>query len=219
MKQYSDMSQQFLKVVTTWCFTLLIMNSSYIAFTFYEIADVSLMTTSQQNSCIIIGVFLHFFLITSFCLAMSISIIQYFIFYKSFKIFKYIYLKAVLFSLVVPITAVSIVLGIDKNAYINTNKYCWLNSPYSIYTVIIPIGLIMIVNVTFFLIIVVNYSKISKKRDKYVHVRQETEVEFKRGIRKEILLILTCFLNSSKIVLNFCLCFFCCVMFFFLFFN
>jgi len=198
MKQYSDMSQQFLKVITTWCLTLLIMNCSYIAFNFFEITDIDEMTTSQQNSCIAIGVFLHFFLIASFCLAMSISIIQYFIFFKSFKIFKFIYLKAFLFSITVPAISISIVLGINKNAYIHTNNYCWLNPPYSIYAVIIPIGLITIVNLTFFLVIVSSYSKIAKKRDKYVHVKQESEVEFKKGMTREVLLILTCFLNSSK---------------------
>ena len=121
-KQYSDMSNQFLKIITTWCFALLIMNSAYIAFTVYTIDDINKLTDLQKNSCIVIGVFLHFFLIASFCLALSISIIQYFIFYKSFKIFKMIYLKAVLFSLVIPSIAVAIVLGIDTNAYINDNK-------------------------------------------------------------------------------------------------
>lgn len=95
------MSNQFLRIITTWCISLLIMNGAYIAFTFFDFngAEIDEMKTSQRNSCIIIGVFLHFFLIASFCFALCISIVQYFIFYKSFKIFKFIYLKAVMFSL------------------------------------------------------------------------------------------------------------------------
>ena len=99
-KQYSQMSNQFLKIITTWCLSLLIMNGAYLAFTFFDFnVEIDQMTTYQKNSCIVIGVFLHFFLIASFCFALCISIIQYFIFYKSFKIFKFIYIKAVLFSL------------------------------------------------------------------------------------------------------------------------
>lgn len=74
-----------------------------------------------------------------------------------------------------------------------------MNAPYSIYAVITPIAIIMIINIIFFLMISINYSKIARKRDKYVSVRQGAEAEFNRGIKKEILLILTCFLNSSKL--------------------
>lgn len=100
-REYTSMSNQFLKVITTWCFSLLAMNAAYLAFAFFDFSETkaSEMTTAKKNSCIAIAVILHYFLLSSFCFALSISIIQYFIFFKSFKIFKHIYVKAVAFSL------------------------------------------------------------------------------------------------------------------------
>jgi hypothetical protein len=96
MKAYAKMSNQFLRLLTTWCFTILILDATYLAFTFFNYNNLS---DSNRSSCIAIAVIMHFFLICSFCFSLSITIIQYFIFYKSFKIFKFIYWKAVSFSL------------------------------------------------------------------------------------------------------------------------
>ena len=94
---YRSMSNQFLKVITTWCFSLLAMNTVYLAFNFFDFKDN--MSGGEKASCIAISVVLHFFLICSFCFALTISIIQYFIFFKSFTVVKFIYIKAVAFSL------------------------------------------------------------------------------------------------------------------------
>ena len=99
MKQYTNMSNQFLKLITTWCFSLLSMDIVYLAFTFFKFDSANSLTASERNGCIAIGVLLHFFLICSFCFSLSITSIQYFIFHKSFKIFKFIYVKAATFSL------------------------------------------------------------------------------------------------------------------------
>lgn len=102
MDQYSIMSKQYLKIVISWCCSLLLMNCLYIAFTFYKIDNVSsidLLTESQKESCIAIGVLLHYFLVTSFCFSFCITLIQFLIIYKSFKIFKFILLKSLIFSM------------------------------------------------------------------------------------------------------------------------
>ena len=93
-------SRQYLKIITTWCFTIFALDSVYIGFSFYGFngSAASSLTTSQRNSCITIGVLLHYFLLTTFFFSLSITIIQYLIFYHSFKIFKFIYLKAAGFS-------------------------------------------------------------------------------------------------------------------------
>ncbi len=141
-------SRQYLKIITTWCFTIFALDSVYIGFSFYGFngSAASSLTTSQRNSCITIGVLLHYFLLTTFFFSLSITIIQYLIFYHSFKIFKFIYLKAAGFSFGkfelnltlpkiwdecviigffihylkgTPLIIVGIVLAIDYNAYIN----------------------------------------------------------------------------------------------------
>lgn len=149
-REYTSMSNQFLKVITTWCFSLLAMNGAYLAFAFFDFTETSAseMTTIKKNSCIAIAVILHYFLLSSFCFALSISVIQYFIFFKSFKIFKHIYIKAVTFSLgikftllffinftsiqffqqisktilVTPLIVITICLAINVDSYINSNQ-------------------------------------------------------------------------------------------------
>ena len=84
------------------------MNCTYIAFaTFnfsYEQKKTSLNQTveelsqSKRASCISIGVILHYFLLSSFFFSFSITFLQFFIFYRSFKIIRFVLLKASLFS-------------------------------------------------------------------------------------------------------------------------
>ena len=95
------MSNEFLKLITTWCLSLLIMDLVYVALASYSFNNAALseLLTVQNQSCIAIGVLLHYFLLASFCFSLSITIIQYFIFSKSFEIYKFIYLKAMAFSL------------------------------------------------------------------------------------------------------------------------
>jgi hypothetical protein len=100
MRQYQRMSQQYLKIITTWCLSLLIMNCVYIAFSFYKFDNDSIENISDSNrsSCIAIGVLLHYFLLVSFFFSLSITVLQYYIIYKCFKIIRFVYLKAFVFS-------------------------------------------------------------------------------------------------------------------------
>ena len=102
MEQYAMMSKQYLKIVVAWCFALLTMNCVFLAFTFYKIdnvSSVSNLTESRKESCIAIGVLLHYSLLTSFLLSFCITLIQFLIIYKSFKIFKHIFIKSIVFSM------------------------------------------------------------------------------------------------------------------------
>lgn len=99
MEQYAAMSKQYLKIVIAWCFSLLMMNCTFLAFTFYKIDQVATMTESQKGSCIAIGVLLHYSLVASFCFSFCITLVQFLIIYKSFKIFKQIFLKSLVFSM------------------------------------------------------------------------------------------------------------------------
>lgn len=97
MDQYSSMSKQYLKIISCWCLTLLIMNCVYIAFSLFKFEDVDI-NEQKKSSCIAIGVLLHYFLLCSFCFSLCITIIQFFIIYKSFKVFRFLFIKASLFS-------------------------------------------------------------------------------------------------------------------------
>lgn len=72
---------------------------------------------------------------------------------------------------------------------------CWLQPIYSIVSVIIPIGLILTINLVFFVMIIVNYSKQNIKRKKYLHTLSID----KESVKKEIILVLSCFTNTGKL--------------------
>ncbi len=116
----NHMSRQLMNVITTWFFNLVVLNCVYLAFNFFEYRDD--MSQATKNSCIAIGVLLHYFLICSFCLALSISFLQYYLYFKSFRMLNFIFLKAILFSFSLPLLCVTIVLSIDTKAYLNVNK-------------------------------------------------------------------------------------------------
>lgn len=96
----NHMSRQLMNVITTWFFVLLTLDCVYLAFAFFDFDAASGKDLSEHkiNMCIFIGVLLHFFLICSFCLALSISFLQYYLYFKSFRMLKFIFLKAIVFS-------------------------------------------------------------------------------------------------------------------------
>ncbi len=195
MTDYANMSRQYLKIITTWCLTIFAMDSVYIAFTFYNFKSTTL-TTSQTNSCITIGVLLHYFMLSTFFYSLTITIIQYLIFYHSFKIFKYVYLKATVFSLGGPLIIVACVLAVNYQAYVtstSTTTYCWLSSDYSIYGVILPIAVILCINIAFFILIIVNHVKATRNREKYLN----TILVDQKNVKREVVFIMNCFLNTG----------------------
>ena len=114
------MTNEYLKIITFWCVSLLLMDSLYLSFAFFNFDQPT--TNSMRGSCIAIGVLLHYFLLSTFCFSLCISTIQYLIFYKIPKIRKFLLLKSIIFSFGFPIIPVAIVLSINKDAYINENK-------------------------------------------------------------------------------------------------
>ena len=71
---------------------------------------------------------------------------------------------------------------------------CWLYGNFAIVSAIVPIAMILAFNTVFFVLIVVNHSKLIKKRDKYLHTLEKD----KKFIKREIILILTCFINTGN---------------------
>ena len=87
------MTNDFVKLVTVWCTSLLLMNIFYMAFAYFEINIDSV--DDKSDSCIVIGVFLHYFLLTSFCLSLIISIAQYIILNRNYFIIHNLLIKSV----------------------------------------------------------------------------------------------------------------------------
>ena len=136
MSHYSTMSKEYLQIITAFCLCLLIMNCVYIAFALFDIDKGLIVNTNQtsattsttaivsnerKSSCIAIGVLMHYFLLASFCFSSCITLIQFFIVYRSFSIFRWLFIKSSVFSFGVPLLVIAIVLGIDTNAYVNPN--------------------------------------------------------------------------------------------------
>jgi hypothetical protein len=102
LEAYENMSKQYLKLITSWCISILLMNCFYIVFSLYKIDDVANvkdLDSGRQATCIAIGVILHYFLLSSFCFSFAISVVQYVILCRSFKIYKYILFKSIIFAL------------------------------------------------------------------------------------------------------------------------
>ncbi len=97
----NHMSRQLMNVITTWFFSLLVLDCVYLAFNFFDFgkATADTLDGALLNSCITIGALLHFSLLCSFCLSLSISFLQYYLYFKSFRMLKFIYAKAICFSL------------------------------------------------------------------------------------------------------------------------
>ncbi|CAF1044931.1 unnamed protein product [Brachionus calyciflorus] len=188
MKQYVGMSKDFLNIFSTWCLTLLIMNCVYLGFTFFKFEQVDTNLTTRA-SCITIGVLLHFFLLSSFCLSFCLNFIQFLIIYKSFKVFRYLFLISTTISFGIPLLIVVIVISIDREAYISPNKYCWLHSLYAVFGALVPIGLIILLHLALLITIIITLVKIGNKKEKYVH----DNIKLKR----EVGLISSCYVNSG----------------------
>ena len=63
---------------------------------------------------------------------------------------------------------------------------------YALFGALVPIALILLINFVLFVIIALSHSNIIKKKNKYLHKKEND-----KGVKKEILLILTCFLNTG----------------------
>jgi hypothetical protein len=100
LSQCASMSKQFLSVITTWCFSILAMNVFYIVFAVVsnKPSTYDELKTQYKTTCITVGVFLHYFLLSSFFFSFSITVVQYILLVKMGTFIKYIYWKAVVFS-------------------------------------------------------------------------------------------------------------------------
>ncbi len=198
IEKYSEMSSEYLKTITIWCFTLLLMNVFYVAFTFYSPFETGRdeMSSSQIQTCIAIGVMLHFTLLSSFLFTLAITCIQYLIFFKSFLIYSHLFVKSCSMAYGISLLIIIINLSIDSNAYINSNNYCWLEPQYSIHSVILPIAFVLSCNLVLFLLIMIKISKNNEKKKKYVN--NTIDLMEKRDVKRHLIWNITLFLNTGK---------------------
>lgn len=99
--EFQLMYNQKLKLITTWCFVLLIMNAFYIAFAYVSSNAQSYneLNTKSRDVCISIGVILHFSLLSSFFFSFLITLLYYVLFFFNIpRYYKHIYLKGIALS-------------------------------------------------------------------------------------------------------------------------
>ncbi|RNA17969.1 adhesion G- coupled receptor G7 [Brachionus plicatilis] len=116
-----QMIKEYLFLFIIWCISLLIMNIIYIIFGFtkreYDFFPNRNDPDLSITKCMVIGPLLHFFLLNSFCLSISISIIQFLFIHKSLNSFKYLAIKSLVPSILIPASIVLLVSLINKKAY------------------------------------------------------------------------------------------------------
>ena len=73
-------------------------------------------------------------------------------------------------------------------------KSCWIKPDYSYYAVILPIAIICLIQFVIFVMIMIKNFQNAIIRKKYL----PSSIDHKSKFNKEILIMLTCFLNSGK---------------------
>lgn len=65
---------------------------------------------------------------------------------------------------------------------------------FAIFGALLPIAIILLINLVLFILIGLSHSNIIKKRNKYLHKKETID---EKGVKQEIILILTCFVNTG----------------------
>ncbi|XP_059165043.1 adhesion G-protein coupled receptor G2-like [Physella acuta] len=123
--------------------------------------------TSSHAGCIVVAVLLHYLILASFMWMLMEGILQYLLFVKVMNIYFHRYLlKTALPAWGLPVVPVIIILIIDKELYKGGNEYCWMSLPALYYGFAIPIGIIILTNIVFFIMVTVS---LCRRRDMSKH--------------------------------------------------
>ncbi|RNA17968.1 G-coupled receptor -like protein [Brachionus plicatilis] len=125
LENEKKIGKNYLILFRLWCLTLLVMNVIYLLFSFtkheFDLYPFRKELDSKLSKCIAVGALFHFFLLSSFCFSASISYIQFLIAKNVFKTYRYLIIKSLLPSVIVPTSIVIGVILFNKNAYIRSD--------------------------------------------------------------------------------------------------
>ncbi len=88
---FKSMFDYYIEILISLSFSLLAMNVLYLLFSF-------LTWNTNLAMCMVVGILLHYFLLSSFAWMLCFSILQYLTFNKVLFVIKRFYLKSALFS-------------------------------------------------------------------------------------------------------------------------
>ncbi|CAF1109283.1 unnamed protein product, partial [Brachionus calyciflorus] len=191
--QYRKMSKDYLRIFTFWCFSLLIMNLLFIPFSLFKNDKIydKKQNLQKNGTCSIIGIFIHYFLLNSFCLSFCQTLIQYSFSKYPFKIYKNLFTKSIVFSFLTPLIPVITIISVENDAYLNPNGYCWLNGKNAVYSAFIPIFIILSSNIGIFIVFFKRQRNMIKRTYK-LKKRENSKIDKKRFI-----LVVSVFVNSE----------------------
>ncbi|XP_063447801.1 uncharacterized protein LOC134727351 [Mytilus trossulus] len=113
--------------------------------------------THSFYGCIVVAVLLHYFILSSFMWMLMEAFLQYLTFVKVLGTYVTRYrLKTVLVAWGLPLVPVVSVLSIDYTLYSGGSRYCWMSLTAFYYSFAIPVGLIILCNLTVFVVTVIS---------------------------------------------------------------
>lgn len=140
----------------------LIMLTSVLLLTNLLFLANSLITPSVNiNCCIASAIILHYFLLVAFLLMLIVSVTQYLTFVKIFNYhIEHFMVKSSIFAFGLPIMVPLTISCLDPRLYVNNvQSVCWLYGTALYISFITPISVVSLVNLAFFIVIIVNIFK------------------------------------------------------------
>ncbi|XP_054724837.1 uncharacterized protein LOC129235174 [Uloborus diversus] len=127
-------------------------NFSLALLSFLIIFMSGVEVTNSKKLCVIVSVLLHYFLLSSFAWMLVTAILQYYFLVRGRKVLDVSYLiqKAAAFAWGVPLFFIGIVLCVNYEYYMDTQKYCLLSGNISFYTMTLPVLLMLGINFLIF---------------------------------------------------------------------
>ncbi|XP_033108597.1 adhesion G-protein coupled receptor G2-like [Anneissia japonica] len=140
------------QILCQLCLSLL---GLYIVF----LAEIDRTTEEVEGDpslgCMVVGAFLHYFLLSSIFWMSVQAVNMYYLFVKVFKSLgvSYFLFKACLFAWGLPVVIVSVSASIDSNNYVDSNEHCFLALQRMYYSVAIPVALSLLFNMAIFILV------------------------------------------------------------------
>ncbi len=123
----------------------------FLLLTFFGVDSVD-----NVNACRLVGIFLHYFLVSCFCWMTVEAYYQYrrlVIVFGSYM--PRFLLKASIVAWGFPIIPVASVLIYDVDSYTGSEGYCWLSHPTAFFSAVLgPLVFLMLINLTIFVLVV-----------------------------------------------------------------
>jgi G protein-coupled receptor 64 len=109
------MFDYYVELIITLSASLLIMNISYILFSF-------ITWDKHMTLCLLVGSLLHYSLLSSFFWMLSLSFLQYLIFNKVLVIVNRYYAMSAGLALGLPLIIVGVIMAVDWKFYLHPNN-------------------------------------------------------------------------------------------------